>query len=105
MPFVKGHTIGKMFKGRKLSEEHKKKIGQSNLKGDEAGYHAIHLWVVREKGKANYCSDCNQQKSKYEWSNIDHKYRRVLEDYIPRCTQCHRIYDRDVLQIKVGRYN
>lgn len=103
MPFVKGHTIGRMFKGRKLSEEHRKKIGKANYKGDEAGYHAIHLWVVKQKGRAPHCVDCGEEKSKYEWSNVDHQYRRVLDDYVARCTKCHRAYDRDILKIKVGR--
>ena len=30
---------------------------------------------------------------KFEWANIDHKYRRVLEDFIRMCTSCHRKYD------------
>jgi hypothetical protein len=102
--FQKGHTVGRMNKGVKLSKEHKIKIGIGNFRGESAGYMAKHIWVKNNKGIANNCIDCKESgKNKYEWSNVDHKYRRVLEDYVSRCTQCHRIYDRDVLKIKVGR--
>lgn len=66
-------------------------------KGDDVGYVSIHEWVSRWKGKPNVCSSCgsSSQERKYEWANIDHKYRRVLEDYIRMCTSCHRQYDKD----------
>ena len=65
-----------------------------NYKGDFGSYGAMHSWVVRHKGKANHCVDCGSTSSKkFEWANIDHQYRRVLEDYVSRCTSCHRNYD------------
>jgi hypothetical protein len=67
-------------------------------KGDNAGYVAIHMWVTRWKGKPNYCENCGTtEKRKYEWANIDHKYHRVLDDYIRMCTSCHRKYDKTLL--------
>ena len=27
------------------------------------------------------------------WANIDHKYRRNLDDWIGLCAKCHRRYD------------
>lgn len=39
------------------------------------------------------CSDCGEAK-KTQWANVDHTYRRVLEDYIELCAKCHRLYDR-----------
>lgn len=129
IPWNKGLKLGKM------SEEHKRRIGQANKgrigfwkgkkrsvearlkmreaaikhgrlppvlvgeehsfwKGEQAGYTPIHIWVARWKGKANRCEDCGAtDKKRYDWSNIDHKYRRVLADYIARCRSCHQKYD------------
>lgn len=71
---------------------------------DKVGYSGIHVWVKKWKGKPNLCENCGTTTAKkFEWANIDHKYRRVLEDYIRMCTKCHRNYDRDVLGIKIGR--
>lgn len=92
------------FFGKHHSKETKLKISESrkgkivgnkahNWKGDAVKYRALHEWVVRHKGKAKKCIDCETIKGKIEYSNIDHKYRRVLSDYQPRCTPCHRKYD------------
>lgn len=66
----------------------------NSWKGDKAGCGAMHEWVKREKGKASEhkCVDCGK-KSK-DWSNIDHKYKRNLDDYQSRCRKCHRRYDK-----------
>jgi NAD-dependent SIR2 family protein deacetylase len=55
---------------------------------------AMHAWIYKQKGKAkNYkCVDCGKQA--IDWSNKNHSYRRVLEDYFPRCRSCHKIYDK-----------
>lgn len=94
------------LKGGILSEETKAKIrlhakyGEDNImwKGDFASYYAMHAWVVRHKGRASKCDDkgignvlC---KGRFEWSNVDHIYRRVLDDYTERCTRHHRMYDK-----------
>lgn len=75
-------------------------------KGSEVGYGALHDWVRKYLGKPTKCSniDCkyprkNSSRSiikspkRFEWANRDHKYRRVLKDYISLCTSCHRLYD------------
>ena len=65
-------------------------------KGKMASYFSKHQWVQKWKGKANYCEMCGVEgKKKYEWANIDHTYRRVLEDYIPMCSKCHDKYDKE----------
>lgn len=91
--------------GKKNTREQNRKIkkhaiyGKENKawKGDFASYYAMHAWVVRHKGKAKKCVDrvngslpC---KGRFEWMNIDHKYQRILDDYIERCTRHHRKYD------------
>ncbi len=69
--------------------------GENNVtwKGDNVGYRGIHHWIIKIKGPAkNYkCIDCGKQAR--DWSNVDHSYKRILEDYQPRCVSCHRKYD------------
>ena len=74
----------------------KYRSGENNNKwlGDEVGYDGVHRWVQSKKGKATKCEHCGRtDKKKYEWCNIDHTYKRVLEDYIQLCTSCHRKWD------------
>lgn len=71
--------------------------GEQNLhwKGDNAGKTAMHDWVKKWKGKPDLCEMCGTITAKrYEWANVDHSYRRILEDYIRMCTSCHRKYDK-----------
>lgn len=72
-------------------------------KGDAVGYRALHTWIRKYKGKAAEfkCIDCSKQAE--EWSNFDHSWKRVLEDYDSRCRKCHKRYDKEVLHIKFGR--
>ncbi|MFA5990482.1 MAG: hypothetical protein WC803_12875 [Sphingomonas sp.] len=65
-------------------------------KGDNAGKLAMHHWVINRKGKPSLCEHCKKtDKKKYEWANVDHEYKRNLEDYIRLCTSCHRKYDME----------
>ena len=62
----------------------------------ESGYTAIHDWIRRWKGKPSKCEVCGTTSAKkFEWANVDHQYRRVLEDYLRMCTKCHRKYDNE----------
>ena len=67
-------------------------------KGDAVGYRSIHHWVTRWKPKTNTCEICGIEKSGHQmhWANIDHKYRRVLDDYIRLCPKCHKNYDKEL---------
>jgi len=79
----------------KHSDVHKGERNQ-NWKGDKVGYDALHDWVKRKKGKAKQCVHCGTKDAKrYEWSNIDHKYRRNVDDFIELCTKCHYKYHKD----------
>lgn len=93
-------------KGHAVSEETKKKLslihqGSKNKrwKGDKVGYVSVHFWVQRwKKGPFDVCEMCGETGLKgrqIHWANIDHKYRRVLEDYIHLCTRCHGLFDRE----------
>ena len=81
------------FRGKKRPEISGEK--HPNWKGDSVGYVGIHIWVRKQKGKPKTCSHCGitNKKRKISWANIDHKYRRNLEDYTSLCYSCHRIYD------------
>jgi len=91
-----------------FTAEHKRKISEA-LKGKkygkelgEIGYIGIHVWLKRTYGNPPRCMDCGVEgkmvgeKQKHwniQWSNKDHKHRRVIEDYTPRCPKCHKEYD------------
>jgi len=66
-----------------------------NWKGEDVSYHGLHAWVSRRLGKAVCCEQCgkNDLETRYEWSNIDGRYRRNLNDYIMLCVSCHRKRD------------
>lgn len=66
-----------------------------NWKGDDVKKEAKHRWVYVRKGKPTHCEDCgvSAEEKQLDWSNVDHQYRRVLEDYVARCRSCHRKYD------------
>lgn len=73
--------------------------------GELACYSAKHDWVIRMKGSASLynCVSCgknHKQVKKIEWSNINHKYKKNINDYVARCVSCHRKYDNNLNLIK-----
>lgn len=96
------------FYSKKHSKKTLEKITGENhhsWKGDNASYKAIHNWVHLHKGKPKKCEHCGRNDmpaSNYEWANIDHKYKRKIEDWIRLCPKCHSDYD-----VKMGlrKYN
>ena len=88
--FQKGHKGMSIPKG----EEH------WEWKGEEVSYIALHKWVVRCKGNPKVCEHCGKigkitgDRWNIEWANIDHKYRRFLQDFIGLCRTCHCKYDK-----------
>ena len=65
-------------------------------------YCRIHYWVKKRLGYPKECEDCGKigkyssnNRWTIEWSNIDHKYKKTLGDYIGRCSMCHKIYDKN----------
>ena len=66
---------------------HKKRIGDSLV--------TIHRKIEKKLGTPSYCEHCKRtDKSKYEWSNKDHKYKLDNKYWQRLCTSCHCIYDR-----------
>ena len=94
-------------KGHQTSKEHQEKLrilatGEKShiWKGEQCSYCTKHNWVTRWKGRPGKCEDCGKIGQKVNgkwninWANIDHKYRRILDDYLPKCVPCHRKYDK-----------
>ena len=82
-----------------------KKLGENNTswKGESAKVSTKHDWVRNHKGRPKYCIRCGRKGGRtfnYNWANIDHKYRRNLDDYIRLCSKCHRDYDVEFLNYK-----
>lgn len=62
--------------------------------GNKIQYFGVHTWIKRHFGNPQYCEHCKRtNKKKYEWANINHRYRRVKKDYLRLCVSCHRKYD------------
>lgn len=63
-------------------------------KGENAGYVAKHMWIIKHFGKASKCEfNSNHKAKRYEWANVSGEYRRDKSDYIELCPSCHRIMD------------
>lgn len=106
-PFKKGNIPWNT--GLKMDLKYKKKLSDihKNLqshekhplwKGEFASYGSMHSWVRRWKGTPDTCEKCGKTGLSgrfIQWANIDHKYRRVLDDYIRLCTKCHKLYDKE----------
>lgn len=94
-------------KGKKFSEEYRRKIGKSriypkgekaaNWKGDAVGYDALHQWVRNELGTPSTCTKCGRtglEHKKIQWANISGKYKREHSDWVRLCTKCHHQMDQ-----------
>jgi len=77
--YRKGHVLSKME-------------NNSQWKGDEVGYSAIHSFIKRHLPKPNRCKKCNKIKS-LDLTNISGKYLRDLIDWEWLCRSCHMISD------------
>jgi hypothetical protein len=89
---LKGVTVG-WGKGEKRPEMSGE--AHHNWKGEKAGYSAAHMWVKMNKTKPDHCHHCGKKGNGYQihWSNIDHQYKRNLDDYVALCASCHKKYD------------
>jgi len=64
-------------------------------KENGVGYNPLHSWIKRKLGKPSKCSHCGKigYGHQMHWANKDHKYRRILTDWIRLCSKCHMNYD------------
>lgn len=87
---IKGFQKGNKLAATNFGEK------SGTWKGDDAKPHAIHQWVMKWKGQPAASEGCGKENLSghaIQWANIDHKYRRTLDDYIRFCVVCHREYD------------
>jgi hypothetical protein len=64
------------------------------LKSGTREYLDIHLWLIKNYGKANHCEYCNKPAKRFEWALLkenSHEYN--VKNYIQLCPSCHRKYD------------
>ena len=97
LPINNGFKNGKSPWNKGKSKTGNLTTGKKRYNWVEGGnkYNSIHRWVQRWKIKPDHCEMCGVVGKKYQWANIDHKYRRVLEDYILMCVPCHKKYDKE----------
>ncbi len=86
--FLKRHGIPSKRKGKRFQS------GQlnSNWKGDDATYSALHLRVQVARGTPSLCSHCGETEGRFEWANLTGNYQDV-NDYDRLCCSCHKKLD------------
>jgi len=128
--FQKGHStfvsketykkMGEKRRGIKFTEEHKRKISESNkgntsglengkrtrfkntgCKGHKTlgvnGYRNIHKWVVKELGQPEECVECGKDGltgRQIHWANLSGEYKKDISDWMRLCVRCHFIRDK-----------
>jgi hypothetical protein len=60
-------------------------------------YNKVHVWIKKQKGKANRCESCKTDKlyTRFDWSNISDQYKYELSDWQMLCRVCHSEFDRE----------
>lgn len=89
------------FKNKKLTKKHKEKISEAmtginnpNWKHGNTPQNK-HKWIISKKGKAsNYKCEICKNKQAQDWSNKNHKYKKILKDWQALCRSCHEKYDK-----------
>jgi len=62
--------------------------------GEKPNYSALHKWIVRNYGKAYYCSNnINHKAKRFDWANINGEYKRKIRDWKQLCRSCHSKLD------------
>lgn len=95
--FKKGHQIKTPIEARKKQGRSLSKTfsGEGNpmWRGDKIG-RGVHTWVMKQKGRASeYMCWFSCGKMGKDWANLNHKYKRIADDYQPMCRGCHMKYD------------
>jgi len=77
----------------------KPRYGKENnqWRGDDVGYHGLHIWVKKHFGQPTTCEYCGEEGlkgHKIHWANKDHTYKRNLNDWLRLCVPCHSKYDK-----------
>ena len=63
-------------------------------KGNNVGYVAKHLRIIKKLGKPSLCANCKTTEARrYEWANVSKEYKDDENDWLRLCVKCHRNYD------------
>lgn len=93
---------------KKHGDPHRVDPGGRPTKGERPSWTAIHKRIDRTRGKATgfVCIDCTGPAREWSYDNADPnelvdrtrrwplRYSLDLAHYAPRCTPCHRRFDR-----------
>lgn len=77
-------VVGHKFQG--LAENN------SNWKGDDVRYSALHSWIKSRLKKPKLCQNCGEGIA-FDLANKSNKYLRDLSDWWWLCRKCHMIID------------
>jgi hypothetical protein len=63
--------------------------------GNKAKITSIHSWVRDNFTKPDKCEICgkNYEEKSFDWSNKNHKYSRIRDEWQYVCRKCHINYD------------
>lgn len=102
-------TLGKRWKMKPFSEEHKRKLAESKLaeknpnwKGDKVGINQLHVWVHQRLPKPDLCVVCEKEPP-YDLANITGNYTRDLINWQWLCRRCHQRSDGRTEKLKTLR--
>jgi NUMOD3 motif len=73
----------------------------SNWKGDDVKYDALHIWIRRHLPKPEKCQNCGLVK-RLEACNISGEYLRDVKDWEYLCRGCHMKKDGRMSNLKKG---
>lgn len=94
--------------GKWFSINGKRRYGSDNpaWKGDKSCYTTKHQWISRHYGKAIMCwhPNCNNQSKSYEWANINHRYKKNINEWLMLCQSCHSKFDKSYINRKRNKY-
>jgi hypothetical protein len=101
---IKNKKLSEALKGRKLSEEHKRKIKEAqhhsekayNWAGDNPTIKTLHQYLRRYIPMPELCPECNKVPPR-DLANITGIYNREFSNWKWMCKGCHQRYD-----VKVG---
>jgi hypothetical protein len=80
------------IQARKAAKRNQSGPANSNWRGDEATYAALHKRVDIARGKPSVCDDCGTTDGRFEWASVSGQYVDV-NDYVRLCVSCHKKRD------------
>lgn len=103
-------NLRKKNSGKRLSvateftSERTRGSNNSKWKGDDVGYGALHCWIARHRKKENICEHCGI-KTRTEFANKSHEYKRSVHDWLELCKRCHCKYDKNKWGYATKKFN